>query len=85
MRAIDTEGMPANGSERPMRMLLLWEDSHGGNCTSSAKKLSILEELRRYGRALTLAGVGRTVRPCAFAQQRSAEAIQTAMPERLAA
>ena len=65
--------MSAKKSGRPVRMLLLWGDLYGANCTSNAKKLSILEKFRRYGWDLTLAGAERTVRPCAFAQQRGAE------------
>lgn len=68
--------MPAKKHDRPVRMLLLWGDLYGANCTFDAKKLSILEKFRRYGWALTLAGAERTVRPCAFAQQRGAEAFE---------
>jgi len=68
--------MPANGTERPMRMLLLWGDLYGANCTSSAKKLSIVDKFRRFGWDLTSAGAKRAVRPCAFAQQHGAEAIE---------
>ena len=65
--------MTAKKSERPVRMLLLWGDLYGANCTSNAKKLSILEKFRRYGWVLTMAGAERTVLPCAFARQRGAE------------
>ena len=68
--------MPAKGNERPVRMLLLWGDLYGANCTSSVKKLSIIDKFRRYGWDLTSAGAKATVRPCAFAQQRGAEAIE---------
>lgn len=65
--------MSAKKSDRPVRMLLLWGDMYGANCTFNAKKLSILEKFRRYSWELTLAGAERTVRPCMFAQQRGAE------------
>ena len=65
--------MSAKKSERPVRMLLLWGDLYGANCTFNEKKLSILKKFRRYGWDLTLAGAERTVRPCAFAQQRGAD------------
>jgi len=68
--------MPAKGNERPMRMLLLWGDQYGANCTFSAKKLSIVDKFRRYGWDLTSAGAKTTVSPCAFAQRRGAEAIE---------
>jgi len=57
-------------------MLLLWGDLYGANCTSNEKKLSILEKFRRYGWQLTLAGVERTISPCAFARQRGAEPLE---------
>ncbi len=65
--------MSAKKADRPVRMLLLWGDMYGANCTFNAKKLSILEKFRRYGWDLTLAGAEQTVRPCMFAQQRGAE------------
>jgi len=68
--------MPAKGKERPMCMLLLWGDLYGSNCTSSAKKLSIVGKFRRFGWDLTSAGAEKTVRPCAFAQQHGAEAVE---------
>ncbi len=68
--------MPAKRTDRPVWMLLLWGDLYGANCTFSAKKLSILDKFRRYGWDLTSAGAERTVRPCAFAQQQGAEAVE---------
>lgn len=65
--------MPAKRNDRPPRVLLLWGDLYGANCTSDVKKLSIFEKFRRYGWELTLAGAARAVRPCALAQQRGAE------------
>ena len=65
--------MSAKRNEQAVRMLLLWGDLYGANCTSNVKKLSILEKFRRYGWELTLAGAEPTVRPCAFAKQRGAE------------
>ena len=68
--------MSAERNERPVRMVLLWGDLYGANCTSSEKKLSIVDKFRRYGWDLTSVGAQKTVRPCAFAQQRGAEAIE---------
>jgi len=62
-----------DGSERPVRLLLLWGDLYGANCTSNTRKRSILEQFLRYGWELTSVGVGLTVGPCAFARQRGAE------------
>ena len=58
--------------KRPVRILLLVGDLYGANCTSSEKKLSILDKFRSYGWEATLAGVDRVVRPCAFAAERGA-------------
>ncbi len=65
--------MMAREDVRPARMLLLWGDLYGANCTSETRKLSILERFRRYGWEITSAGVEKDVRPCMFAQQRGAE------------
>lgn len=62
----------AEKTKKPVRILLLVGDLYGANCTSSEKKLSILDKFRTYGWVATLAGVGRTVRPCAFAAERGA-------------
>ncbi len=68
--------MPAKGNDRPIRMLLLFGDLYGANCTSDQKKLSIVTKYRRYGWELTLAGAERTVKPCPFAQQHGAEPLE---------
>jgi len=59
-----------------VRMLLLWGDHYGSNCTMSTKKLSIVDKFRRYGWELTSAAVTKTVAPCGFARERGAEAIE---------
>ncbi len=61
--------------QREVRLLLLWGDLYGANCTMGGRKLSILDKFRHYGWTLTLAGVEKTVRPCAFARQKGAEAV----------
>ena len=68
--------MVKKGTDRPVRMLLLFGDLYGANCTSDQKKLSIVTKYRRCGWELTLAGAERTVQPCAFAQQRGAEPLK---------
>jgi len=68
--------MSAKGRERPMRMLLLWGDLHGANCTMSTRKLSIVDKFRRYGWELTSAAATKTVAPCGFARERGAKAIE---------
>ena len=68
--------MSAKGTERRVRMLLLWGDLYGANCTMSTKKLSIVDKFRRYGWDLTSAAATRTVEPCGFARERGAEAIE---------
>ncbi len=55
-----------------VRILLLVGDLYGANCTSSEKKLSILDKFGTYGWETTLAGVDRVVRPCGFAAERGA-------------
>jgi putative intracellular protease/amidase len=67
--------MIANDGKRPMRMLLLWGDLYGANCTMSTKKLSIVDKFHRYGWELTSAGATRTVEPCGFARERGADGI----------
>jgi len=65
-----------NRTDQLIRMLLLWGDRYGANCTSNGRKLSIVERFRRYGWQLTLAGAQRMVEPCPFARQRGAEPLQ---------
>jgi putative intracellular protease/amidase len=67
--------MPRNTTTDPVRMLLLWGDVYGANCTMGGRKLPILEKFRRYGWELTLAGAKALVSPCAFAKGRGAEPV----------
>lgn len=67
--------MPSKTTSGPVRMLLLWGDRYGANCTVGGRKLPILEKFRRYGWELTLAGAEAVVQPCAFAKGRGAEPV----------
>ncbi len=64
--------MAETTKKNPVRILLLVGDLYGANCTSSEKKLSILDKFGSYGWEGTLAGVDRVVRPCGFAAERGA-------------
>ncbi len=64
--------MTEKTKKNPVRIVLLVGDLYGANCTSSEKKLSILDKFASYGWEATLAGVERVVRPCGFAAERGA-------------
>jgi len=66
----------AAAKEKPVRILLLWGDLYGANCTMGGKKLSILDKFRGYGWDLTSAGVKKRVSPCAFAAKRGQTPIE---------
>ena len=65
--------MAGRKNRKPVRVLLLVGDQYGANCTSSEKKLSILDKFQSYGWEVTTAGVERVVPPCAFAAERGAK------------
>lgn len=65
--------MSQEKTESGIRLLVVFGDRYGANCTLGGGKPSILEAFRSFGWDLTLAGVNKTVSPCPFAAKRGAE------------